>query len=283
MFNNNLKKEALKIHEGVINRYNESYKIMKESCDLLYKDRIESIELIQSVQNVINSIANTPKNFDTELGEIVSEISKFRETESYAKEAYKASLKAGTNLVGGAALGLGIASMGPTALMSFATTFGTSSTGVAISSLSGAAAQKAAEAWLGRTFLGFAIKSGVGMSAGQALLAFSGPISWGLLAATTSKSLISLTKKNKEIANKAVEEAKEIEIARGVAEEITEKVNALKHKTISLKNNIDEQIQKLIEFKNRDFKTLDDDDKIFLGTIVNKTLSLSVLLNEIIL
>ena len=95
--------------------------------------------------------------------------------------------------------------------------------------------------------------------------------------------MIALTKKNKEIANKAVEEAKEIEIARGVAEEITEKVNALKYKTVSLKNNIDEQIQKLIEFKNRDFKTLDDDDKIFLGTIVNRTLSLSVLLNEIIL
>ncbi|MFQ8814142.1 MAG: hypothetical protein ACLR8X_13550 [Gallintestinimicrobium sp.] len=55
-----------------------------------------------------------------------------------------------------------------TALMSIATTFGTASTGTAISALSGAAAQKAAMAWIGRTFAGFAVKEGAGMAAGQA-------------------------------------------------------------------------------------------------------------------
>ena len=52
-------------------------------------------------------------------------------------------------------------------MMSIATTFGTATTGTAISALSGAAAQKAAYAWLGRTFAGFAVKQGAGMAAGQ--------------------------------------------------------------------------------------------------------------------
>ena len=42
--------------------------------------------------------------------------------------------------------------------LSIATTFGTASTGTAISALSGAAAQKAAVARIGRTFAGFAVE-----------------------------------------------------------------------------------------------------------------------------
>lgn len=125
MFNNNLKKEALKIHEKTLAEYNASYGIMGKSCELLYEIRGKSVELIKLVQEVVNSIANTPKQFDTELGKIGKELTKFKETEQYAKEAYDASLKAGVNIVGGTTAGIGIASMAPTALMSIATTFGT--------------------------------------------------------------------------------------------------------------------------------------------------------------
>ena len=125
MFNNNLKKEALKIHEKTLADYNASYGIMGKSCELLYEIRGKSVGLIKLVQEVVNSIANTPKQFDTELGKIGKELTKFKETEQYAKEAYDASLKAGVNIVGGTTAGIGIASMAPTALMSIATTFGT--------------------------------------------------------------------------------------------------------------------------------------------------------------
>ena len=231
MFNNNLKKEALKIHEKTLAEYNASYGIMGKSCELLYEIRGKSVELIKLVQEVVNSIANTPKQFDTELGKIGKELTKFKETEQYAKEAYDASLKAGVNIVGGTTAGIGIASMAPTALMSIATTFGTASTGTAISALSGAAAQKAAMAWIGRTFAGFAVKEGAGMAAGQAFLALAGPIGWGITAASTGISLISLTNKNKDVAEKAVKEAKEIAKAREALDETTEKINALKAKT----------------------------------------------------
>ena len=280
MFNNRLKKEALRIHEETLTRYNKSYEEMRKSCEQLYEIRKNSVELIQLVQRVVNSIANTPKEFDTELGKIGKELSKFSETEEYAKEAYNASLKAGVNIVGGAAAGLGVASMAPTALMSIATTFGTASTGTAISALSGAAAQKAAMAWLGRTFAGFAVKEGAGMAAGQAFLALAGPIGWGITAASTGISLILLTNKNKELANNAVKEAKEIAKAREALDETNEKVKALKARTDILFNDMNKQRNRITGFMNLDYLSIEDEDKLFMGTLVNNTLSLSVLLNE---
>ena len=282
MFNNNLKKEALKIHEKTLAEYNASYGIMGKSCELLYEIRGKSVELIKLVQEVVNSIANTPKQFDTELGKIGKELTKFKETEQYAKEAYDASLKAGVNIVGGTTAGIGIASMAPTALMSIATTFGTASTGTAISVLSGAAAQKAAMAWIGRTFAGFAVKEGAGMAAGQAFLALAGPIGWGITAASTGISLISLTNKNKDVAEKAVKEAKEIAKAREALDETTEKINALKAKTDRLFDDMNREKSKIMSFMNLDYLSLREEDKLFLGTLVNHTLSLSQLLNETI-
>lgn len=279
MFNVELKKEALRIHEETLARYNNSYEKMKNECENLYNVRGQAIKVIKMNQNVINSIANTPKEFDTTLGEIGKELTKFNDSEEYAKKAYNASVQAGINIAGGAVAGLGVASMAPTALMSIATTFGTASTGTAISTLSGCVAQKAALAWIGRTFAGFAAE-GAGMAAGQAFLALAGPIGWGITAVSTGASLISLSNKNKELADKAVNEAKEISIARESLDEVSEKVNSLRAKTDILYTDMDKQRAKILKFLNADYLSLEDEDKYFLGTLVNNTLSLSVLLNE---
>lgn len=279
MFNVELKKEALRIHEETLARYNNSYEKMKNECENLYNVRGQAIKVIKMNQNVINSIANTPKEFDTTLGKIGKELTKFNDSEEYAKKAYNASVQAGINIAGGAAAGLGVASMAPTALMSIATTFGTASTGTAISTLSGCVAQKAALAWIGRTFAGFAAE-GAGMVAGQAFLALAGPIGWGITAVSTGASLISLSNKNKELADKAVNEAKEISIARESLDEVSEKVNSLRAKTDILYTDMDKQRAKILKFLNADYLSLEDEDKYFLGTLVNNTLSLSVLLNE---
>lgn len=279
MFNVELKKEALRIHEETLARYNNSYEKMKNECENLYNVRGQAIKVIKMNQNVINSIANTPKEFDTTLGKIGKELTKFNDSEEYAKKAYNASVQAGINIAGGAAAGLGVASMAPTALMSIATTFGTASTGTAISTLSGCVAQKAALAWIGRTFAGFAAE-GAGMAAGQAFLALAGPIGWGITAVSTGASLISLSNKNKELADKAVNEAKEISTARESLDEVSEKVNSLRAKTDILYTDMDKQRAKILKFLNADYLSLEDEDKYFLGTLVNNTLSLSVLLNE---
>lgn len=282
MFNSTLRKEALRIHEETLKRYNESYERMGTACEKLYAIRGDSVNLIKLVERVINSMANTPKEFDTQMGKVGKELTKFRETEEYAKEAYDASIKAGVNIIGSAAAGMGVAAMAPTALMSIATTFGTASTGTAIAALSGAAAQKAALAWIGRTFAGFAVKEGAGMVAGQAFLALAGPIGWGITATSTGISLISLTNKNKELSNQAVEEAKEIAKAREALDETTEKVNALKSKTDVLYGDMNRQRDRITGFMNADYLSLEKEDQYFLGTLVNNTLSLSVLLNETI-
>lgn len=282
MFNSNLKKEALKIHERALKRYNDSYEAMSKSCEKLYEDRGKSVELICLVQKVINSIANTPKEFDTELGKIGKELEKFTETKEYAKKAYDASLKAGANILGGAAAGLSVASMAPTAMMSIATTFGTASTGTAISALSGAAAQKAAVAWLGRTFAGFAVKGGAGMAAGQAFLALAGPVGWGITAASTGAAFISLSSQNKELADKAVAEAKEIEKAREAVDETNAKVKSLISRTELIYSDMNKQKNRIMELMNRDYSLMIASEQYFLGNLVNNTLSLSKLLNETI-
>lgn len=282
MFNISLKDKALKIHKNVSEEYKNSYEIMSKSSENLYAIRKKSVEIIKFMQTVVNSIANTPKEYDTNLGEICKELQKFKETEKYAKESYDAALKARANIAGGAAAGVAVAAMAPTAMMSIATTFGTASTGTAISALSGAAAQKAAVAWIGRTFAGFAVQGGAGMAIGEAFLALAGPIGWTITAGSVGINLISLTNENKKIADEAVEQAKEIAKLIESVYEATEKVNSLKFKTQVHYEDMNKQRDKLTQMMNIDFISLSDEDKLFLGSMVNNTLTLSVLLNETI-
>ncbi len=280
MFNSSLKKEALRIHEEVYDRYNDSYENMENACVKLYEQRVVSVEMVRIVEQVINSIANTPKDFATKMGEVDKQLNTFKETEEYAQEAYQASVNAGVSIAGSAAAGLGIATMVPTAMMGIASTFGSAATGTAISALSGAAAQKAAVAWIGRTFAGFAVKGGAGLAAGQAFLALAGPIGWGLTAVSTGASLFSLNKKNKEIAAQAMSEAREIAKAREALDETSEKIKALKKKTEILSKDMKNQKEKILSFKNADYSSLDEEDQYFLGTLVNNTNSLAKLINE---
>ncbi|MFR2108555.1 MAG: hypothetical protein ACLS41_12875 [Gallintestinimicrobium sp.] len=118
------------------------------------------------------------------------------------------------------------------------------------------------------------------MAAGQAFLRCS-PIGWGITAASTGIS-ISLTNKNKDVAEKAVKEAKEIAKAREALDETTEKINALKAKTDRLFDDMNREKSKIMSFMNLDYLSLREEDKLFLGTLVNHTLSLSQLLNETI-
>ena len=188
MFNYSLKNEALKIHKNALEIYNASNEKMNNTCEKLYSKRKKSVEVVKMVENVINSIANTPKDYNTKMGKVHKELNLFKETIEYANKAYDDAVKAGVNIVGGVATGVGVAAFAPTALMSLATTFGTASTGTAISALSGAAAQKAAVAWLGRTFAGAAVKQGAGMAVGKVFLSLAGPVGWGISAISTGRS-----------------------------------------------------------------------------------------------
>ncbi|MCH5192429.1 MAG: hypothetical protein J1F11_00605 [Oscillospiraceae bacterium] len=277
MFNSSLKKDALAIHKKEVDKYDSAYQTMMTSCDTLYRERVSAVICIEKVGELINSIANTPKDFEQKIQRIYMERDKFKETESYAKEAMESNVKSGVGVMSAIGAGGAFAGMAPTVAMSIATTFGTASTGTAISTLSGAAATKAALAWLGG---GALTAGGGGIAAGQALLALAGPIGWGIAAAGTGVSLISLSAKNSKIADEAVEEAKKIAKYRASVVNCNEKVHNLIDETEVLHDKLSVQHNDLSEYKNSDFIKLSGDVQIQLGTLVNNTLSLAELINK---
>ena len=176
------KKDALAIHERAVNKYNMVFKKIEASGNRLYERRQDSVLLIREVESLINSIANKPKEFDKKISDIQAERMNFQDTEKYAAEAMNAAVKSGIGVAAGVAGGAAVAGMAPTAAMWVATTFGTASTGTAISTLHGAVATRAALAWLG----GGALGTGAGIAGGKALLALAGPIGWGITGVTTA-------------------------------------------------------------------------------------------------
>ena len=211
------------------------------------------------------------------MGQIRQELLKFRQTKEYAAEAFKSAAISGVGILSGVAAGGAVAALAPTAAMGIATTFGTASTGAAIATLHGVVQTNAALAWLGG---GALAAGGGGMAAGQALLALAGPIGWSIAAAGTGVSLLSLTSKNKKIADQAVEEAKKIEAARGDLDNTTEKVKQISVETRALSDKLTDQVEHSRKYENADYSALAYEAQMLLGTLVNNTLALACLVNR---
>lgn len=279
MFYGKAKKEALQSHENAIKKYNKMYEALESGCKSLYEKRKDSTVLIQAVETLVNSIANSPKEFERDIKTISLACEQFRETEQYAQEAYNTAVKAGVSTAAGVAGGAAIASLGPTAAMWVATTFGTASTGTAISSLTGAAATKAALAWLG----GGALKvGGAGIVGGKALLALAGPIGWGIAGVATGVSVFAISKKNKKVADQAHDETRKITEAYIELKKTTEAVSSLLQKTVSTYLKLKDAYTKVSVLDGADYQTLSDEQRLKLGALVNNTLSLATLLIETI-
>ena len=149
-------------------QYDEAYALVSTAGEGLLAQRQNAVKLIEDVENLVNSMARHPKSFETDIQEINIQKEQFKDTIEYGIEQRKALETSATSAGAGVAAGAAVASMAPTAAMWVATTFGTASTGTAISALSGAAATNAALAWLGG---GALAAGGGGMAAGHALLA----------------------------------------------------------------------------------------------------------------
>lgn len=129
-----------------------------------------------NIQERFDKIRNVPSDKQLEYQKIKKVSLSWKQQVDKIEHDYETAKK--TDIGGGAAggmLGAGVATLGPTVAMGFATTFGVASTGTAISSLSGAAATNAALAWLGGGALS---AGGGGMAAGNFLLGLAGPVGW---------------------------------------------------------------------------------------------------------
>lgn len=175
------------------------------------------------------------------------------------------------------ALGIAVATMGPTAAMGIATTFGVASTGTAISALSGAAANSAALAWLGG---GALTVGGGGMSAGTALLALAGPVGWtiaGIAGAASIGSGIYANLKNKEVADQLLDERQNLETIKSKFMQLNLEIEELIEATETQITGVQTANAAVV---GTDYAKFTADEKAQAGFLVNATLVLAQLINK---
>ncbi|MDT3843372.1 MAG: hypothetical protein LIV11_02165 [Bacillota bacterium] len=273
-------KEALdKELERNEKQYDDAYALVSEAGERLLNQRQEAVRLIEDIEGLVNSIACHPKSFETEIQEINIHKEQFKNTIEFGMEQRKA-LEASAKSAGvGVAAGAAVASMAPTAAMWVATTFGTASTGTAISALSGAAATNAALAWLGG---GALAAGGGGMAAGHALLALAGPIGWGVAGTSLAVSVWFAWRKKHKIQESKKEEVVRLKNCVEALKEIKGKIEAISIGTSSLYENLCTTFSSCSHLRGHDYTTFTNDQKQALGAMVNNTKALSALLNKTI-
>ena len=167
--------------------------------------------------------------------------------------------------------------MAPTAAMWVATTFGTASTGTAISALSGAAATNAALAWLGG---GALAAGGGGMAAGHALLALAGPVGWGIAGTSALASVLLVVRKRFKLQEDKKKHIEQIKNCTEALKEMKAQMEVLTIQTKSLTCNLGKQFSQCEMLEGMNFKAIPDEQAELLGALVNNTKSLSVLLSK---
>lgn len=275
MFYNNAKKTAicrLKTAEKV---YNQLAQDANDTAMELYQTRKSAARAIDRIEKYINSLANTPKEFVKDISEVKISIKEFNEAVRIEKQNNSDNIKGATIATGGTVTGGLIASLGPTAAMAIATTFGTASTGTAIASLSGAAATNAALAWLGGGTLAV---GGGGMAAGNAFLALAGPVGWSIASVLAIGGGVFALYKNKKAAEEAQKIAIEIE---NHISKLRPKFNKLKHikvETAKLKSALD--ISLMVNTYPKDYLLFSQEQKESLAALINNVHSMGKLINE---
>ncbi len=260
-----------------VKKYNDTYNQFSDIALQLYLQRVRSVDVIQLVENLINSIANHPKTFDTDFSEINKNKSKFMDAQDFASKELEKAKKEALGVGTGVAAGAAITALAPTAAMWIATTFGTASTGTAISALSGAAATNAALAWLGG---GALAAGGGGMVAGNALLALAGPIGWGIAGFSILTSIVLFANNKLKTNKKKQEEILSVKNNTNQLKEDIAFIEDLYSKTEDLRSNLNESFSSNLAMYNCDFNKLNDEQKYQLGALVNNTKSLAALLNS---
>ena len=275
MFYNGAKKTAIKKLKEAEAAYNQLGIEANTLATNLYNSRKFAANAIDRIELYINMLANSPKEFQREIGEIQVSIKDFHEAMNIEKENASANIKAGAVAGAGAAIGGAIATMGPTAAMAIATTFGTASTGTAIASLSGAAATNAALAWLGG---GALAAGGGGMAAGNAFLALAGPVGWGIAGVLAVGGGIFASHKNKKTANLANESYLEIVRRKAQLIPMKEKLCSLIARTDELRKGLN--ITMMVNTYPKDYLQFNQTQKENLLSLINNARAMGQLINE---
>lgn len=262
-----------------VTEYNDAFTLMNDKGIQLYVERSRATDTISFTEALVNSISNRPKSFDAEFEEIKINRKKFTDSCDFANRELAEARKAATGAGAGLAAGASVAFMAPTAAMWIATTFGTASTGTAISALSGAAATNAALAWLGG---GALTAGGGGIAAGNAFLALAGPVGWSIAGATLLSSILLFTAKKSKLNKQKNEEIQSIKHNTELVREMDAKIAVLLSETGIMREKLNDTLSKAFALYGADYLALEDDSRLLLGALVNNTKSLSAMLGKTI-
>lgn len=106
------------------------------ASERLHEQRTHAVEVVKRTEEYMNCLAHSPKEFKKNVERCRVEDGLFEDDLKRFQQDYGRATWGGAV---GSVAGVGIVSLGPTAALAVATTFGTASTGTAISALSGAA------------------------------------------------------------------------------------------------------------------------------------------------
>ena len=263
--------------EASITEYNNAYSLMNDKGLQLFMERNRAVDTICLVETLINSIANRPKSFETDFEEIKTKRDEFLGSSDFGEKELQAAREAAGGAGAGIAAGATVAFMAPTAAMWVATTFGTASTGTAISTLSGVAAENAALAWLGGGALS---AGGGGMAAGNALLAMAGPIGWTVAGATLLTSILLFTKKKIKLNKQKNEEIEFIKKNTEKVREIDADITDILEQTMGVRTGLNNSFTECLNMFGKDYVLFDEKQKKSLGSLVNNTKTMAVLLGK---
>lgn len=264
-------------YEEAVAEYNGAFVAMNDRGLSLLRQRERSTDLIEHVELLVNSIVNTPKSFETDFDEIDVHKAQFLDAAEFARRDLEAARKSAAGAGAGFTAGAAVASMAPTAAMWVATTFGTASTGTAISTLSGAAATKAALAWLGG---GALAAGGGGTAAGSALLALAGPIGWTAAGATILVSVALFAKKKKENREAKQEVLTALKLNTAMVNGMDAQIDDTLQRTTSLRELLVKSYGEALKFFGADFFRLSSAQQSQLVALVNNTKACAALLSK---
>lgn len=278
-FYNKMRKDAVKDLEKSVERYNEENGKVTSLAEELFAVRSKDCQhVLTIVERFINSMANTPKEFNREFALYKASVAKFDELiQEFHSASANAEIQSGAGVGAGVLVGVGTAALMPTAALAIATAFGTASTGTAIAALSGAAATNAALAWLGG---GALVAGGGGIAAGNALLALAGPIGIGIGAVGFIGGGLFLTFKNKKIAKQAYDTRARIETSvKSLAVAVIE-IGEILNLTRQHLQGTEKTLLSLQVDTPCDYLDYSDSQKQMLGALINHIQSLTKLMNK---
>jgi len=200
----------------------------------------------------------------------------FLQAEDFAQKELEAARLSAAGAGAGFAAGTAVAGLAPSAAIWVATTFGTASTGTAISTLSGAAASQAALAWLGG---GALAAGGGGTAAGTTLLALAGPIGWTIAGATLLASIALFAKKKFENREAKHEALTAIKRNTALVKGMDAQIEDLLQRTTSLREGLVKGYGEALVHFRADFQALAPGERTELAALVNNTKACAAMLS----